>query len=69
MFNKLLKNASGKFSWMKVGGVLVSLAGIVITLPASGIALPLAVLTGAKVVGAIGAAIGISGARDALENK
>jgi len=67
MFN-FLKSKNGSFSLTKIGGALVSLAGIVLALPSAGVSIPLAVITGAKIIGAIAVAVGANGVRNAIDS-
>jgi hypothetical protein len=68
MFKKLFQRpVTGGVSWTKLGGVLVAAALAISSLPASGIAVPAVILIIAKIVGAIGIAVGVSGARDAID--
>ena len=63
-----LKSSSGKWSLTKIGGAIISLAGIVLALPTAGVSVPIAIIAGAKIVGAVAVAIGANGVRNAIDN-
>jgi hypothetical protein len=67
MFKKLLLNESGNISWMKLGGLIVTISGVIVSGIVPG--LPIALVTGAKIAIAVGGSIGIAGARDAIGQK
>jgi len=65
IWSRLFKNAEGKTSWTKLGGQLVAVSAAIVALPAG--VVPVEVIFIAKMAICVGAAIGVSGARDALE--
>lgn len=62
-------NAQGEISTTKIGGEIMGLAGIIIAIPTMGlgVAVPVAVMTAAKLALAIGGMTAINGARDAMD--
>lgn len=75
MLKRLLLNSKDKISFTKLGGTIVSLAGIVLTLPEAAaqagfvVVLPGAVKMAAWLICFIGGKLLIDGARDALDKK
>jgi hypothetical protein len=68
---KMLLNEKGEVSWTKAGAALMSAGGFILAVPTMGlgIAIPVAVMTAAKAMCAIGLYIGAAGARDVLGAK
>lgn len=64
---KMWLNDQMELSMTKVGGQLVGMAVGIVALPAMGVAVPVMLLGGSKMILAIGMVLGISGARDALD--
>ena len=64
-----LKSSDGKFSLTKIGGLLVSLAGIVLALPTAGVSVPITIIAGAKIIGSVAVAVGANGVRNAIDAK
>ena len=64
-----LKSADGTFSLTKIAGTIGFLAGLVLTIPTAGVALPAGLLVGAKVAAAITVAMGANGVRNAIDAK
>lgn len=63
-----LKGKNGKYSLTKMGAAIIALAGTVVSLPALGVAgIPVAVVGAAKLVVAIGVAMGLTGAKNAID--
>jgi hypothetical protein len=66
----LHRNGSGKISLAKIGGSIIAIAGIIVTLPELGVVgIPIAIITAAKVAIAVGAKLGIDGLRNAQDKK
>ena len=62
-----LKGADGKYSLTKMGGYTILLAAGIVSLPALGVAVPVAIIGGAKIVLGLGAAMGFAGAKNAID--
>lgn len=69
ILKKFFLNQFGKISWMKLGGNIVAVALAILTLPAAGVTVPAVIIAAAKIIAAIGGAIGVAGTRDALSKK
>jgi|WetSurMetagenome_2_1015567.scaffolds.fasta_scaffold76709_4 hypothetical protein len=62
LIKKLFLNDQGKISFTKIGGLILGLSGVLV---ANGIITPQV----AETIASIGAILGISGARDAMNKK
>lgn len=69
MAMKMLMNEEQQISFMKLGGNLVALAGVVLSMPSMGFAVGVDIINVAKLIIALGTAMGIAGARDAIGKK
>lgn len=63
---KMLLNEKGEVSFAKLGGNIIAVAGVVLSMPTMGIDVSDVVLNVTKVVMAVGGALGWNGMRDAL---
>lgn len=66
LFVKMVMNHEQEISFMKLGGNLVALASVVLTMPSMGFHVGIDILNVAKLVIALAGAMGIAGARDAI---
>ena len=64
---KMLMNEKQEVSFMKLGGNIVAIAGVVLTMPSMGFQVGVDILNVSKLVIALGVAMGVSGARDAIK--
>lgn len=64
---KMLMNEKQEVSFMKLGGNLCAIAGVILTMPSMGMNVSIDILNVSKLIIAFGAAMGVAGARDAVK--
>ena len=63
---KMMLNEQQEVSFAKLGGNIVALAGVILTMPSMGFHVGVDILSLAKLVLALGGAMGFAGIRDAI---